>query len=101
MVLFINNSEPQYIDYDTRNRVFDMDVPKAYQVMAVLMNYKRTIEDFQRCGRKASTVYGLPYVSDCVGGAAGSTKTCPELRKPVPCGDGECHTDYISCLRVR
>lgn len=41
-----------YIDYDTRNVIFDGDVPKAYQVMAVLMNYKRTVEDFQRCGSK-------------------------------------------------
>ena len=49
--------------------------------MAVLMNYKRTIEDFKKCGKKAGTVYGLPYVSDCVGGGAGSTKSCPELRR--------------------
>jgi hypothetical protein len=56
-----------YIDYDTREVVFDGDIPKAYQVMTVLMNYKRSVEDFKRCGSKASTVYGLPYVSDCVG----------------------------------
>lgn len=31
------------------------------------MNYKRTVEDFKRCGSKSPTVYGLPYVSDCVG----------------------------------
>lgn len=53
--------------------------------MTVLMNYKRTIEDFNKCGSKASTVYGrssksnitcidnispvegLPYVAECVG----------------------------------
>jgi hypothetical protein len=35
--------------------------------MTVLMNYKRTVEDFKRCGSKSPTVYGLPYVSDCVG----------------------------------
>lgn len=35
--------------------------------MTVLMNYKRTVEDFKRCGSKAPTMYGLPYVSDCVG----------------------------------
>lgn len=27
--------------------------------------------------------------------------SCPDLKYPVPCGDGQCHTDYISCLRVR
>jgi len=26
---------------------------------------------------------------------------CPDLKKPVPCGDGTCHSDYITCLRVR
>lgn len=31
------------------------------------MNYKRTVEDFKRCGSKSPTMYGLPYVSDCVG----------------------------------
>jgi hypothetical protein len=56
-----------YIDYDTRQFTYTADVPRAYRVMSVLMNYKRTVEDFKRCGSKASTVYGLPYVSDCVG----------------------------------
>ena len=118
-----------YIDYDTREVVFDLDVPKAYKVMTVLMNYKRTVEDFKRCGSKASTVYGLPYVSDCVGqnvkfhnknvadlgrfgwdnfekgnslkahNTAESKPKCDDLSFPVPCDDGICHSDYISCLR--
>eukprot|EP00605_Chrysophyceae_sp_TOSAG23-4_P000612 GSChrysophyteH1.ASY1.ANO1.689.1 assembled CDS len=89
-----------YIDYDTRDVIFDGDIPKAYRVMSVLMNYKRTVEDFKRCGSKAPTVYGLPYVSDCVGSNALPPRlSCPELSLPVPCADGACHTDYISCLR--
>jgi hypothetical protein len=36
------------------------------QVISVLMNYKRTVEDFKRCGGKAPTVYGLAFISDCV-----------------------------------
>lgn len=70
--------------------------------MTVLMNYKRTVEDFKRCGSKASTVYGLPYVSDCVAptSVANAPKCGSDLRYPVPCGDGQCHSDYISCLRV-
>lgn len=68
------------------------------QVMTILMNYKRTVEDFKKCGSKASTVYGLPYVSDCV--APGKSFSCPDMVLPVPCGDGKCHSDYISCLRV-
>ena len=117
-----------YIDYDTREVIFDSDIPKAYRVMTVLMNYKRTVEDFKRCGSKAPTVYGLPYVSDCVGSnaryhasqrSAGAERRfgwgysdssgaegkgpekliCDELSTPVPCDDGRCHTDYISCLR--
>lgn len=35
--------------------------------MSVLMNYKRTVEDFKRCGAKANTVYGIAFISDCVG----------------------------------
>ena len=86
-----------YIDYDTRDVTFDKYVPKAYQVMSVLMNYKRTVEDFKRCGAKASTVYGIAFVSDCVGSSKGLK--CDDLSKAVPCPDGECHSDYISCLR--
>lgn len=67
--------------------------------MSVLMNYKRTVEDFKKCGSKASTIYGLPYVSDCVGGADRGL-SCQDLALPVPCADGNCHSDYISCLRV-
>jgi hypothetical protein len=89
-----------YIDYDSREIKFDGDIPKTYLLMAVLMNYKRTVEDFKRCGSKASTVYGLPYVSDCVGGSSLSKNLkCPDMKEPVPCGDGKCHTDYISCLK--
>lgn len=92
-----------YIDYDTREYTFDKVIPKAYQVMTVLMNYKRTVEDFKKCGSKANTVYGLPYVSDCVGSndRSASLSCSNDLSKPVPCPDGSCHSDYISCLRVR
>jgi addiction module HigA family antidote len=42
-----------YIDYDTRDRTYDAVVPRAYEVMEVLFNYKRTVEDFKRCNGKA------------------------------------------------
>lgn len=74
-------------------------VSKSYQIMTVLMNYKRTVEDFKRCGNKAPTVYGLPYVSDCVSSSFDKRLHCDDLKRPVPCADGECHTDYISCLK--
>ncbi len=66
------------------------------------MNYKRTVQDLGRCGSKAATVYGLPYVSDCIDGLGYKKKpdACPDLNFAVPCGDGNCHSDYISCLRV-
>jgi len=56
-----------YIDYDTKEFTFDVDIPKAYQIMSVLMNYKRTVEDFHKCGSKVSTVYGKGrrYGIDC------------------------------------
>ena len=88
-----------YIDYDTRDLIFDKDVPKTYQLLSILMNYKRTVEDFKKCGSKANTVYGLPFMSDCIGSSVGRTLSCPDLKMPVPCGDGKCHSDYISCLR--
>jgi hypothetical protein len=88
-----------YIDFDTRGITYNDAVPQAYQVMTVLMNYERSIKDFHKCGSKANTVYGLPYVSDCVGSAETSKSKCPELAFSVPCADGECHSDYISCLK--
>ena len=99
--IVLMGKEMAYIDYDTRDMTFDLDIPKAYQVISVLMNYKRTVEDFKRCGKKANTVYGLAFISDCVGEQQYGTKavSCPSLKFPVPCGDGTCHSDYISCLR--
>jgi len=99
--IVLMGKEMAYIDYDTRDMTFDLDIPKAYQVISVLMNYKRTVEDFKRCGKKANTVYGLAFISDCVGEQQYGTKaiSCPNLKLPVPCGDGTCHSDYISCLR--
>jgi hypothetical protein len=109
----LSGSTLDYIDYDTMGVVFDADIPKAYRVMAVLVNYKRTVEDFRRCESSAKTDYGLHYVSDCVGtrafstygGSTGNfltdktTVSCHSMETPVPCADGKCHTDYISCLR--
>ena len=88
-----------YIDFDTRDRTFDNVVPAAFEVMEVLFNYKRTVEDFKRCGSKAPNLYNFPFLSDCVGSEA-FRGPCPETGKHVPCGDGQCHSDYISCLRA-
>jgi hypothetical protein len=93
-----------YIDFDTKGITYDVTVPKAYQVMTVLMNYERSVKDFHKCGSKAHTVYGLPYVSDCVGDTSSYNPkkeklNCPDLAFSVPCADGTCHSDYISCLK--
>jgi hypothetical protein len=88
-----------YIDYDTRDRSYDAFVPHAYEVMEVLFNYKRTVEDFRRCNSKAGNPYNFPFVSDCVGGS-GFSGPCKDSRAPVPCGDGSCRSDYVSCLRA-
>jgi hypothetical protein len=105
-----------------QDHTYDKFVIKAYEVMEVLFNYKRTIEDFkvrldistsrcynvvtyqlvtcvQRCGSKASNPYNFPYVSECVG-ASEFTGPCKDSAFPVPCGDGTCKSDYISCLRA-
>jgi len=97
--IVLMGSKLDYIDYDTKDFTFDLAIPQAYQIMTVLMNYKRTVEDFQRCSHSSNTVYGLPYVSDCVGNNVDRLLKCPDLKLPVPCADGECHSDYISCLR--
>merc|ERR1711871_1803354 len=78
----------------------------GYQIMSVLFNYKRTVEDFKRCLPKGHNDYGFAHISDCVGGKMNEIfkkkggKKCKESSHPVPCGDGSCQTDYISCLKV-
>jgi hypothetical protein len=91
-------SQLDYIDYDTKDHTYDAFVPKAYEVMEVLFNYKRTVEDFKQCNSKAGNPYNFPYVSECVK-SPDFSGPCKDSRKPVPCGDGRCHSDYISCLR--
>eukprot|EP01137_Pigoraptor_chileana_P020142 Opistho-2@82119 len=86
-----------YIDYDTRDRTFDKIVPLAYQVIAILMNYERTVKDFGRCKGKAGTEYGFSYISSCV--ESGFKGPCSNSAFPVPCGDGECKATYVDCLR--
>jgi len=97
-----------YIDFDTRSVTFDKSLSQVYALMTVLMNYKRTVADFEKCGGKAATVYSLPFVSDCVGrsssrsssgSSSGGAPTCTDVALPVPCTDGRCHGDFISCLR--
>ena len=69
------------------------------QVMEVLFNYKRTVEDFKKCGGKGGNPYGFPFVSECVGGGS-FPGPCKDSAFPVPCGDGSCQSDYVSCLRA-
>ena len=90
-------SSLKYIDNDTQGHTYDLQVPRAYQILSVLMNYKRTVEDFKRCGYKAKTEFGFAWVSECVGSTFNGP--CPDVEKPVPCADGKCHSDYISCLK--
>ena len=53
-----------YIDYDTKDKTFDAYIPHAYQILSVLMNYKRTVKDFNHCGDKASTGEGVLSVRE-------------------------------------
>lgn len=88
-----------YIDYDTKDHTYDELIPMAFEIMEVLFNYKRTVQDFDKCGTKARVLYGFPYVGDCVGGAEVRGGCSDDHARPVPCGDGKCHSDYVSCLR--
>jgi hypothetical protein len=89
----------EYIDYDTRGKVYDDHVKETYRVLSVLMNYKRTVSDFGKCGESAHNPYGFGQVSSCVKPRT-FDGTCDESDIPVPCDDGKCHSDYISCLRA-
>jgi len=64
------------------------------------MNYKRTVQDFDRCGGKAKTPYGFGFISDCVG--SDYNGSCEDPALPVPCATkkGSCQSDFISCLRA-
>lgn len=122
--IVFQGSEMQYIDYDTRQITYDDQVANVYRVLSVLYNYKRTVSDFGKCGEKAKTQYNFGFVSDCVGVESSDDdaifswdpvqvkeepkdeplikppKKCPSSKYPVPCPDGNCHTDYITCLRA-
>ena len=96
----MRGSDYKYIDYDTAGKKFDNLVPHAYEILEVLMNYKRTVEDLDKCLGKGRNDYGFPYISDCIG-----TKfkgPCKDPAKPVPCDtkpEGTCQSDYITCLK--
>jgi hypothetical protein len=92
-------SQLDYIDYDTKDHTYDRYVPRIYETMEVLFNYKRTVEDFKRCGTKAKNPYNFPFVSDCVGSPS-FMGPCKDSALPVPCGDGTCRSDYVDCLRA-
>ncbi|XP_062506504.1 uncharacterized protein LOC134183072 [Corticium candelabrum] len=87
-----------YIDYDTKDFTFNKMVPAAYQVMSMLMNYQRTIQDFGHCNGNARNEYGFPYISTCV--ESDFSGPCKDSAKPVPCGDYSCRSTYVECLQV-
>jgi len=90
-----------YTDRDTEDKHYNDLIPYTYQVILALMNYKRTIQDFGKCGPNYQVTYNFPYVGDCVGTQKGSTfKTpCKNPSLPVPCADGECKANFVECLR--
>ena len=83
---------------------FDNVVPLTYKTLSVLFNYKRTVEDFRKCGPSGHNPYGFSHVSSCIGGGNDFSRhggvKCEESEAPVKCGDGSCQPDYISCLKV-
>ena len=87
-----------YIDYDTKDRTYNHVVPMAYQIMAILMNYERTVKDFGHCklgnGRNE---YGFPFISHCVGTPGNK---CRDSAIPVACPDHTCRETYVMCLQA-
>mmetsp|Transcript_882 Transcript_882/g.2162 ORF Transcript_882/g.2162 Transcript_882/m.2162 type:complete len:277 (+) Transcript_882:204-1034(+) len=88
-----------YIDQDTQDKTFTASVALAYQTMSALMNYIRTVKDFKHCRGKAKggNLYGIPFISDCVGSPFHGPCTSPS--KPVPCGDRTCRSTFVECLQ--
>lgn len=85
-----------YIDFDTKDVTFSAVAKTAYQVMALLMNYERTVKDFGRCGQRGENEYNVPWISSCVG--SDFRGPCKSSSHPVPCGDGTCKPHYVDCL---
>ncbi|XP_041360158.1 uncharacterized protein LOC121376378 isoform X2 [Gigantopelta aegis] len=87
----------EYIDYDTKDVTFNKMAPAAYQIMAMLMNFKRTVSDFGHCNDPAENQYGIELISHCVG--SDFKGPCLDSRYPVPCADNTCKPTYIDCLK--
>jgi hypothetical protein len=88
-----------YIDFDTKDRTYDHLVQHAYEVLEVLFNYKRTIQDFQKCAGRGGNPYNFDFVSECIGPGPAGLK-CRDSAFPVPCPDGTCQANYVTCLRT-
>lgn len=87
-----------YIDYDSRDKTFDIYVEKAYYILLVLANYKRTISDFKRCGEDGDNKpYNFPHIGSCI--KSEFKGPCKDPSYPIACGDGSCQSTYIHCLK--
>eukprot|EP00039_Didymoeca_costata_P022258 m.4110 g.4110 ORF g.4110 m.4110 type:complete len:1510 (-) comp2904_c0_seq1:33-4562(-) len=96
--IVFRGGELEYIDYDTKDKPLTKIVPFAYQIMAALMNYERTVNDFGHCNGHAKNDYGFSFISHCV--KSGFEGPCKESAQPVPCGDYKCYESYPACLRA-
>ncbi|CAH1773495.1 unnamed protein product [Owenia fusiformis] len=95
--IVFKSGQLEYIDYDTKDFTFTKMVPAAYQIMSMLMNYERTVNDLGHCGQPSNTKYGFTEPAKCVG--SDFIGPCEDSRYPVPCGDYTCKSTYIECLR--
>ena len=67
--IVFQGSRMAYIDYDTKDVTYDAQVPLTYKTLSVLFNYKRTVEDFRKCGPSTGNPYGFGHIGSCVGGS--------------------------------
>ena len=65
--IVFQGSRMAYIDYDTKDVTFDDIVPLTYKTLSVLFNYKRTVEDFRKCGPSGHNPYGFQHINACIG----------------------------------
>ena len=92
-----------------KNEEAEEDAEKLVDPRWATLVKERTVEDFKRCGPSSHNDYGFPHINSCVGSEknkkdflrlSGGNHKCKESNAPVPCGDGSCQSDYISCLTV-
>lgn len=89
-----------YIDSDTQDSTFDASIQDIYKILQVLVNYERTIKDFNKCDSEYKEApFYFSYIGLCVK-HSGFDMKCESDEAPIPCSDNKCYPSYIQCLQA-